>query len=176
MRTLRFPKPEKRGPKPPKPLARRSKRITNKLPAALGDHRERVKYANDLWRDLIRAKEPRGICPNCYQRPWHDAAHGFVKGSYFNVRFDLDNGIPLCRVCHRSVDSNHEAKTSLWTRYIGAERYEKLRLRAISRGKVEMSLVILLLEQETGIAKAKAAADGLSWPIRPFGMATRGTR
>jgi hypothetical protein len=109
-----------------------------------------VKYANSLWRDLIRAKEPSGICPVCRKRPWHDAMHGFAKGPYPALRFELDNGAPGCRACHRRVDSDHHAKVEFWTRYIGAERYERLRLRAMSRAKTDLTLTIMSLEMMSG--------------------------
>jgi len=118
------------------------------MPDALGDYRARVKYADDLWRKLIRAKEPEGRCARCRQRPWVDAAHLFIKGRYAHLRHDPSNGAPLCRYCHRVIDSDHHAKESFFRPYVGHEEYERLRLAAQSGGKRDMILVILSLEQE----------------------------
>lgn len=111
-------------------------------------HRGMVKTANNLWRRLIYAKEPTGVCPRCRQRKWVEAAHGFTKGAYPALRFELDNGIPLCRTCHRRVDSDHHAKVELWVAYIGEERYERLRLMAQARSKTDVALVIVFLQRE----------------------------
>jgi len=143
----RLPKPVRRV-KAPRPL-RRGKHPRSRMPKALGVYRERVKYARTLWVPLIRAKEPSGICPSCRTRPWHDAAHGWPKGPYPAMQFELDNGIPLCRVCHRRVDSDFHAKRELWLRYVGLERYRRLELMAQARGKMDLDMTILFLESLT---------------------------
>lgn len=150
---LRYPKPARRGPAPRKRIAR-GKRPRGLSPAKYGSHREKVKYANDLWRRLIYAKEPSGVCPRCLTRPWHDAAHCWTKGGYPALRFDLGNGAPLCRACHRRVDSDHEAKEQFFRRYLGVE-YDRLRLRALARSRTDVGLTIVMLEAETK-ARTKA--------------------
>lgn len=128
--------------------ANRGKRRTFKLPQDQ-THRQRVVIANELWRHRIYAKEPSGICPRCFTRRWHDAAHCFTKGAYPGMRFDLDNGAPLCRACHRRVDSDHQAKVLFFYHYLGAERYARLELMSQARGKTDVALVILQLRAET---------------------------
>lgn len=145
--TLALPKPGRRV-KVPRPL-KRGARPRAKMPKALGDHRERSKYANDLWRHLIYQKEPSGICPRCKARRWHDAAHGWAKGPHPALRFELDNGIPLCRPCHRRVDYDHHEKEQLWRGYIGNQAYERLRLMAMARSRVHLDVAILFLESLT---------------------------
>jgi len=117
------------------------------MPSPAQERRKKLAYGMDLWRDLIRAKEPSGVCPRCRQRKWQECAHGFTQGAYPAMRLDVDNGIPLCRPCHRRVDSDHEAKFSLWTHYVGKSQYERLRLRAISRSKMDLGLTIMYLER-----------------------------
>jgi len=137
-------KPVHRAPRQPKPIQRRAR--VRKIGA--GSHAQQVRKANALWVALIRAKEPSGICPRCHKSKWTDAAHLFTKGGYPGVRFDLDNGVPLCRMrCHRRIDSDHEAKREFALRYLGKERYEALRLRAIGRGKCDMLLTLMYLQQ-----------------------------
>ena len=113
-----------------------------------------MKYADDLWRKLIRAKEPAGTCPRCRQRPWVDAAHLFIKGRYAHLRHDPSNGAPLCRYCHRVVDSDHFQKSEFFRRYIGDAEYGRLEMQAQSAAKNDMILVILMLELE--VAKLDA--------------------
>ena len=139
MRTRRYPIQRSAPP------ARR-RRPRSRLPGRSGDHREQVKYAAGLWAKLIKADVPSGICPMCKARRWSDAAHCFAKGPYPALRFELDNGAPLCRVCHRRIDSDHHAKVEFFTRYIGAEAYGRLRLMAMARSKVDVGLTILFLE------------------------------
>ena len=136
MRTLKYPKPAPR----PKGIGRRV------LASLTVTHRQLVQKADILWRRLIYAKEPTGVCPVCRKRPWTDAMHGFAKGRYPSLRFEEDNGIPGCRTCHRIIDCDHHAKLELWRRYIGPERYEALRLRAQGQGKLDMRLVLMDLE------------------------------
>lgn len=134
---------------------RRSKRKTFKLPQDQ-THKQRVAIANDLWRRQIYAKEPSGICPRCFTRRWHDAAHCFAKGPYPGMRFDLDNGAPLCRACHRRVDSDHQAKRAFFLFYLGFDRYMRLELMSQARGKTDVALVILYLRSLLTGAKGGA--------------------
>lgn len=141
-----LPKPEPRGRKPPK----RIRRHVYVHRVGHGTHSQKVRKANELWRLLIYGKEPSGICPRCQKRPWHDAAHFFAKGPHPTMRFELDNGAPLCRTCHRRVDSDHIAKTEFFWRYLGPERYARLELMAVARqSKQDLTLTIMYLQQET---------------------------
>jgi hypothetical protein len=146
---VRFPKPEKRGRKPRQRIARGS-RPRFRLAIRFGTHREKVKFADNIWREIIRAKERAGICPCCLKRRWAHCAHGWPKGYYPWMRFEVDNGIPLCWPCHRRVDADAHAKEELWRRYIGTERYERLKLMAQVHSKLDMDLVIMSLEAERG--------------------------
>ena len=137
------PKPSRRAPRQPRPIPRRAR--VRKIGA--GSHSQQVRKANELWRRLIYAKEPSGICPRCVKRPWVEAAHIFGKGAHPRARFELMNGAPLCRTCHRRVDTDHEAKLEFALRYLGRERYEALRLMVIARGKCDMLLTLMYLQQ-----------------------------
>ena len=139
------PKPSRRAPRQPRPIPRRAR--VRKIGA--GTHAQQVRKANILWRDLIRAKEPSCLCPRCLKRCWHDAAHIFTKGAYPAMRFELDNGAPLCRPCHRRIDSDHMAKLEFALRYLGLERYARLALMSQGRGKCDMPLALMYLQQQT---------------------------
>ena len=111
-------------------------------------HRQLVVTADRLWRFLVYAKEPLGICPRCGIRWWHDAAHGFPKGPYPWLRFEIDNGLPLCRACHTRVDSDFHAKVTLWKRMVTPEAWARLELRAQAHCKTDVALTIVYLRQE----------------------------
>ena len=133
------------------PIPRKSSRWTKKArsvrrqPAGLMGYRKAAKVGHELWRKLVYAKEPSGVCPLCLKRRHTDAMHIFPKGPYPNVRLDLENGVPGCRPCHVRFDSDHEFKRAFAERYLGAARYELLRLRAQTRGKTDMGLAVLAL-------------------------------
>lgn len=121
--------------------------LRGRLARPIGSHRERVKYADGLCRQLARARVNGPACQVCGIRPWHDMMHGFAKGPYPALRHELDNLAMGCRPCHRRIDSDHLAKEQFWRRHIGDERYERLKLRAQSRAKSDLALTILHLER-----------------------------
>jgi hypothetical protein len=84
----------------------------------------------------------------CFKRSWTDAAHIFPKGRYPHIRLDPENGVPACRPCHRIFDTDHELKVRFATQYLGPDGYERLRLRAISRGKTDVRLALMYLDRE----------------------------
>jgi hypothetical protein len=65
------------------------------------------------------------------------------------LRFDEDNGAPGCPGCHRRMTNDHELHRDFCLRYLGADRYERLRLLSISRAKADIDLTILYLKQKT---------------------------
>jgi hypothetical protein len=101
-----------------------------------------------LWTKLQYAKEPSGICPRCFKRKWHDAAHCWTRGGYRSLCLEIDNGAPLCRPCHDRVDCDHHAKREFFMAYMGPDKYERLDLLARTRSKMELGLTLLLLEDE----------------------------
>lgn len=158
---MTLPKPIPCEPAKPKPIPRRAvdrraRLVKRRAKVARlpqiggGTYRQKVRKANELWRLLIYAKRPDGLCPRCFQRPWHDAAHIFTKGAYPAMRFELDNGAPLCRACHRRIDSDHKAKELFARAYLGEERYARLDLMSQGRGKCDVGLTILFLQRTLG--------------------------
>ena len=145
MRYVRLPKPARRSAKSPRPI-RRGAPPRARVPLRYGDYRARLKYGLQLWAKLIKLKEPSGICPRCFKRPWYDAAHCWNRGRHRALCLELDNGAPLCRVCHRIVDSDHHAKEQFFVSYMGQDKYERLRLLAMTRSKMALDLTLLFLE------------------------------
>lgn len=140
-------KPPKRGRKAPHPI-RRGTLPRARVPNRHGDYRAKLKYGLKLWAKIIKANEPCAMCPRCWARPWVEAAHCFIKGRYRNVCLELDNGAPLCRVCHRIIDSDHLAKEQFFIERLGPDRYARLRLLSLSRSKMDLGLSLLNLESE----------------------------
>jgi hypothetical protein len=124
------------------------------MPKGLYGYRQKVKVANDLWRHLIYRKAVDGRCAVCSGAKGLQAMHLYPKGRYPHLRFDLKNGAPGCPGCHRRLTNDHEAHRDFCIRYLGADEYELLRLRSISRAKLDIDLTIMCLKRETDEGKA----------------------
>jgi hypothetical protein len=72
--------------------------------------------------------------------------HLFPKGRYRHLKWDLQNGAPGCAGCHRKLTNDHEAHRDFCIRYLGADQYEQLRLRTLLRDKVDLDVVLEILE------------------------------
>jgi len=57
-----------------------------------------LKIEHEYWKPLI-FKIWGDKCTIC-GKPASTAHHFYPKGTYKMLRFDLDNGVPLCRGCH----------------------------------------------------------------------------
>ena len=138
---------------------RKPRAKTGRQPPQLDTWRKQAKRGHDLWRVIVYCKEPSGICPMCRKRQWTDAAHIFPKGRYPHIRLGPENGVPLCRGCHGVFDSDHEMHRTFAMQYLGSDKYEALRLRAISRGKTDMSLALMFLQLE--LERLRPVVDAL---------------
>jgi hypothetical protein len=128
----------------------KGRRKKDTMPKGLYNYRMKVKVANDLWRHLIYKKAKDGACANCGTKKGLQAMHLFPKGGlYAHMRFELDNGAPGCAGCHRRMTNDHELHRQFCIRYLGEERYERLRLMSISRSKIDIDLIILYLQRLT---------------------------
>lgn len=127
----------------------KGRRKKDTMPKGLYGYRQKVKVANDLWRHLIYRMAKDGACANCGTQKGLQAMHLFPKGRYPHLRFDLENGAPGCAGCHRRMTNDHELHRSFCIRWLGADRYEALRLRSLSRSKTDVDLAILYLQQVT---------------------------
>ena len=117
---LAFPKPEKRGPKPRKPIQRsgRPKRSGKRIPRVTQTPRGKEEAAlNDLFSRVIRARDEicriQLRCTPAFERYSQDAAHLFPKGAYPRLRWDLRNAVGACRDCHRHM-TKHPAEWQGW--------------------------------------------------------------
>lgn len=74
--------------------------------------------------------------------------HCWPKGPYRALSLELSNGCPGCRPCHRRLDSDHHAKREFFIGHVGPVEYERLRLMAMGRAKMDVDMAILELEAE----------------------------
>ena len=63
------------------------------------------KKADHLWSVLIllmgtKDGERDAVCGVCLERPAVSAHHVFHKSMHGRFRYDLRNGLPICRKCH----------------------------------------------------------------------------
>ena len=80
-----------------------------------------------LFSEYIRS---RGYCVKCRKTNYLQNAHIFSR-SNLSVRWDLDNMLCLCPDCHINfAHKNPILFTEFVREYLGAERYEQLKVRA----------------------------------------------
>ena len=123
--SLAFPKPEKRSPKPRKPIAR------SKRPARVRQrgNRGKLRELADDMQSLYVRHAAGWKCWVCPSTEWQEmqAAHLFAKSEYRSGRYFIENVVCLCFRCHKLY--THRPAT--WTAYLqgrlGQERYEQLR-------------------------------------------------
>ena len=68
--------------------------------------RKLKKQADDLWKIKVMEKYGRvcTICPNIASDPHHY----FIKGNFSNLRYSLENGVPLCRKHHMDIHNRQD--------------------------------------------------------------------
>jgi len=71
------------------------------------------------------------------------------------TRFDERNAAGLCPGCHFCIDNNHDEKVEFFTKLLGEEVYELVRMQSLQTYMVDLELTRLYLEQ-----KIKEVEDG----------------
>lgn len=61
---------------------------------------------DNLWRDIIKTRANKK-CERC-SRTEELHSHHIIKRTYWPTRWDLDNGICLCAICHKIAHDNEE--------------------------------------------------------------------
>jgi len=87
------------------------------------------KQADKLWK--IKVMERYGkVCTIC-PKPASDPHHAFPKGSFSNLRYALDNGVPLCRNHHMAI--HHRSDPTVMIKIIerrGRKWYDALEAKS----------------------------------------------
>lgn len=135
-----FPKPEPRGPKPKKRIARKSRPAKVRRTA-----RGKANHAADLkWAKAVLAKGPCAaiggwwlnvggtVCGmqhrECAGRI--DPAH-VMSRRFLATRHDPGNGLPLCRRAHDWFTAHPKVWTAWLIETMGEAKYEALRVKAL---------------------------------------------
>lgn len=150
-------KPERRGPKPRKPIKRSTTPIKRRSrPAAVRRTSSgKAKHAADIaWSKAVREKGPciaRGMLLESreylgdligtvvtieHRRCDELTAAHVISRRYLATRHDLDNGVPLCFSAHDFFTRNPERWIEFISIYLGAEKYEELRTKALKGNKL----------------------------------------
>lgn len=63
-----------------------------------------------LWSINVRKRDK--ICSKCGTKKKLEAHHIYPKSIYPNLAFRLDNGVTLCKFCHRLNDNSYHSSYS----------------------------------------------------------------
>lgn len=150
-----LPKPEKRGPKPRRRIARSAFRPkVNPLEVR----------ADDLFRWLIYARDGYRcfVCRGQRGDPVLQCAHGFSR-RYHSTRWDERNAWCLCRACHKYY-THRDLEWKDWMQVqMGVASYELVRRQALRFWRPDYGLIIAVLEarcRELGISTEDGHAEG----------------
>ena len=86
------------------------------------------KFLIKIWREIVFAREGR-LCVIC-GRPAIDVHHIIHRSQSNNLAYDPENGVPLCKGCHRKKIhlGDFEANKRL-LEYVGEERFQQLQAK-----------------------------------------------
>ena len=91
----------------------------------------RVRKADIEWAKKVKERD-HFTCQRCgarHQGQGMHAAH-IVSRRHRNTRHDLENGITCCFGCHMFLHQHPEEAIEFFMGWLGADKYEALRLRA----------------------------------------------
>jgi hypothetical protein len=104
------------------------------------------KLCENIWRQIIRLPCECDRCERKGKIQWFDAAHVFTR-EIPSLKFELDNGVCLCRLCHRWWQHNgHEADFIEWFKGKHPERYERLVLLKQTIRKIDLETTLQELQ------------------------------
>lgn len=112
------------------------------------------KYLDQFWSVVVHVRDNR----KCQYRPCgrtgDNAHHIFSKGAGAeNTRWNLENGILLCRGHHKFIAHTKPEKFRQYlieTHFKSADKYEKLYIASCMVGKQDLALWELFLLKELG--------------------------
>lgn len=101
--------------------------------------------ATKLWSEIVRS---RAKCQWCGKtNVLFDAAH-IISRTYSKTRCDLDNGLCLCKACHRKGHNFPTLFTELVISIIGQEKLDELHYEAQRTDyKVDYDTVLCTLKE-----------------------------
>jgi hypothetical protein len=84
--------------------------------------------ADNLWSDLVKKRDEK--CKKCGSVFGLSAHHIRVR-QHKSTKYDIDNGIALCRDCHSLQKFRPEQFHDMIIDIIGQPKYNELRLRSL---------------------------------------------
>jgi len=76
-----------------------------------------------------------------------ETAHFKGRGQQ-SVRFDPDNAVAVCSGCHSIIDSDPDEKIRVFTFWLGEEKLDLLRARAVQTGKIDRQAIKFYLKEK----------------------------
>lgn len=126
----------------------KGRRKKDTMPAPLYRYRVELKAADALWSQLVYTyANPPGACARCKRARGLQAMHIFGRKAHPSLRLDPENGIPGCPGCHMALTRDPMAHVEFCKAYLGAERYEALRLRGLCRAKLDVKAAAIVLAE-----------------------------
>ena len=91
-------------------------------------------HADRLFSRWIKQRDP--ICVACEAAPSYDCSHYWVR-RHSSVRFDPDNCVGLCRLCHSSWELKKRSDYYVFMiNRLGGDGYRNLEVRAMEYQKL----------------------------------------
>jgi len=113
------------------------------------------KQADKLWSLAIKSKTGN-MCARCLSlgklSTAHDAHHIVHKTQGLALRYELSNGVGLCRTCHKLDDTGHLKPWCI--EYIGQDKYDGLYL--LRQGDLKQELVEMGITKDEYLSKVIA--------------------
>jgi 5-methylcytosine-specific restriction endonuclease McrA len=76
-----------------------------------------------MWSRAVKTRD--GFkCAHCGSRNNLESHHIFSR-RHAMTKYNIDNGITLCKYCHKNIEKNYEMKQWL-INYIGRDKYDEL--------------------------------------------------
>lgn len=85
------------------------------------------KYTDKLWS--LKIKQHDRMCQRCGSLRNLESAHVFAR-THGSVRFELDNGVCLCKRCHALAHAREDRFHAFIIKRIGMKRYDELRIQS----------------------------------------------
>ena len=105
-------------------------------------------YLLELWGQVIRLRDGHR-CRRCKRPGPYLQGHHVHRRNLWGTRHDPDNGLTLCRACHRWWHLNREIAYDWFVEMVGADFAAILKVRAYSECKnPDLQLRVVFLTQK----------------------------
>ena len=102
------------------------------------------KLCDELWAEKVK-KRANGCCEKCFSTN-HLSAHHIYPRTIYALRYDLQNGVALCKRCHLYWAHKNALEFVDWIKTI--RNIEYLESRRHSQSKNDYKLIEIMLKQK----------------------------